>query len=264
MACGHASLEKVVFFCWGSHHPNEKIPPYESGAAIKSEVRGAKPRLVITYILHLSLSTSQFPMKINRKLREISIKVVYYGPGYSGKTTNIEQLHQIVPEHLRSPLTSISNKGDRTLFFDYMQLSLGKIGGLTPRFNLYTVPGQPQYASTRKIVLRGADAVVFVADSGMARVKDNVLSWRQLQAQLGELNVRLDRFPLIMQFNKRDLLDALPLPLMCRMFNMSIQDKFYEAVALKNIGTRETLQAVVEDIFQRLKEARTQTQTKLR
>lgn len=195
-------------------------------------------------------------MHINRQKKEITLKIVYYGPGYSGKTTNIEQIYQNVPDELRSPLTTMQNQGDRTLFFDYMQVSLGKIGGLTPRFNLYTVPGQVQYAATRKIVLRGADAVVFVADSGMTRVKDNVYSWRQLHKQLDELNINLDEFPVVVQFNKRDLPDALPLPLMRRMLELPPDVVCYEAQANQNIGTRETLQAVVKRVFQQLQTAR--------
>ena len=191
-------------------------------------------------------------MNINRQKKEIHLKIVYYGPAYSGKTTNLEKLHEGLNPNIRSDLTSMKNDGDRTLFFDYMQVGLGKIGGLTPRFNLYTVPGQVQYGTTRKIVLRGSDAVVFVADSSARRAKENVYSWRQLHQQLKELNFNPAQFPVIMQFNKRDLPDAMPIDLMKRIFNLGNRS-FIEAQAHQNIGTRETLQATIQAVFKSLR-----------
>lgn len=198
-------------------------------------------------------------MHINRQKQEINIKIVYYGPAYSGKTTNLEQLHQNLSPQLRSDLTSIHNEGDRTLFFDYMQLSVGKIGSMTPRFNLYTVPGQVRYAHTRKIVLRGVDAVVFVADSGMNQVKQNVYSWQQLHEQLTDLSIDHQTLPLVVQLNKRDLPDALPVPILKRMLRLTderaVPVPVIEATAVNNTGTRETLQLIIRTVLQRLQSA---------
>jgi mutual gliding-motility protein MglA len=196
-------------------------------------------------------------MHINRQKQEINLKIVYYGPAYSGKTTNLEQLHQSLSPQLRSDLTSIQNEGDRTLFFDYMQLAVGKIGNLTPRFNLYTVPGQVRYAHTRKIVLRGVDAVVFVADSGMNQVKQNVYSWQQLQEQLLELGIEPATLPVVVQLNKRDMPDALPVPIMKRLLRLTERPEIpvVEATAVRNIGTRETLHITIKNVLQRLQVA---------
>jgi hypothetical protein len=187
-------------------------------------------------------------MRINMQRGEISIKVVYYGPPYSGKTTNLERLHATAQPSRRSELTSMKNKEDRTLFFDFMQLELGTIGGLTPRINLYTVPGQVIYEATRQIVLRDADAVIFVADSSAAKLTENLWSWRQLKAQLAGLNYDLKKFPVIVQFNKRDLADALSVTDIRRGLNLNGQTGI-EAQALRDIGTRETLRAAVKAVL---------------
>lgn len=187
-------------------------------------------------------------MQVNRLRGEIGVKIVYYGPPYSGKTTNLERLFATVDPVKRSQLTSMKNQEDRTLFFDYMQIELGKIGGLTPRFNLYTVPGQVMYEATRHIVLRGADAVIFVADSAADRLADNVSSWLQLKKQLLSLNPDPTAVPIIIQFNKRDVPTALPTIVLKREMKLANQPCI-EAQAMRDIGTRETLKAAITSVL---------------
>ncbi len=187
-------------------------------------------------------------MQVNRLRGEIGVKIVYYGPPYSGKTTNLERLFATVDPSKRSQLTSMKNQEDRTLFFDYMQIELGKVGGLTPRFNLYTVPGQVMYEATRQIVLRGADAVIFVADSGANRLADNVQSWLQLKKQLLTINPDPNAVPIIVQFNKRDLSNALPVNDLKRQMRIA-NNLCVEAQAMRDIGTRETLKAAITSVL---------------
>lgn len=187
-------------------------------------------------------------MYVNRLRREISVKIVYYGPPYSGKTTNLERLYATIDRSHRSELTVMKDREDRTLFFDYLQFELGTIGGLTPRFNLYTVPGQVIYETTRRIVLRGADGVVFVADSSASRLKANADSWGQLMAHFKELRGSSDRFPILVQFNKRDREDALPIAVLQKAL-ASNGYPFTEAVATRDVGTRETLRLAIQTIL---------------
>ncbi len=190
-------------------------------------------------------------MLVNVQRRELQVKIVYYGPALSGKTTNIEQVYKSIPPDRRSELTVMRTRGDRTLFFDYMQMELGKVAGFTPRINLYTVPGQVMYAMTRKIVLRGADAVIFVADSSPIRIRENLYSWRQLFQHLQELNISLQGFPIVVQWNKRDLPNAAPIPLLEQALGVNGQYPTFEAVAIRNIGVKETLQAALKLLFKK-------------
>lgn len=187
-------------------------------------------------------------MQINRLRQEINVKIVYYGAPYSGKTTNLERLHATTAAQRRSELTSMKNSDDRTIFFDYMQVELNKIGGLTPRFNLYTVPGQVIYETTRQIVLRGADAVVFVVDSAPVQLRETLQAWQQLQTQLTQLNMDLHKFPIIVQFNKRDLPNAVPTAVLSKVLRLNGQPCI-EAQALRDIGTRETLKAAIKAVM---------------
>jgi len=184
-------------------------------------------------------------MHIDRARGEISLKIVYYGPPFSGKTTNLQQLHETMDPALRGSLTSLKNNEDRTLFFDYMQVEFGKVGGLTPRFNLYTVPGQALYQATRKIVLRGADAVVFVADSAPAQLGENLNSWRQLAEHLAEWKVDVQGFPVVVQLNKRDLPEAVPVATLQRVLHLNGR-ACIEAQAIHGIGIRETLRSAIK------------------
>ena len=148
-------------------------------------------------------------MNINWQLRELNLKIVYYGPALSGKTTNIEQIHaRIDPAH-RSELVSLKTHEDRTLFFDFMQIELGRINNLIPKIHLYTVPGQSYYEASRKLVLRGADGIVFVADSAPERANANIVSWRDMETHLESFNLLIDQMPIVLQCNKQDLLGAL-------------------------------------------------------
>ncbi len=182
-------------------------------------------------------------MLINWSRREINLKLVYYGPALSGKTTNLEQIHRQLDKSHRSELVSLKTSEDRTLFFDFMQLELGMIGGLRPKFSLYTVPGQVMYAVTRKIVLQGADGVVFVVDSSPDRLKANVEAWRQLHEHLRELRMNPATFPIVIQFNKRDLANAVPMPVLTAALAINGHPSV-EASAVRDVGVRETLRTV--------------------
>ncbi len=192
-------------------------------------------------------------MRINHKTRELQVKVVYYGPAEAGKTTNIQQIFRQVPPQHRSDLTVLDTDGDRTLFFDYFQLALGRIGGYKPRVNLYTVPGQAVYAITRKVVLRGADAVVFVADSDPARAEDNLDAWRQLHQHLNSLGLG-GKTPIVVQWNKRDLPGAMSTAELSTLLDLDERYPVFEAVAVDNRGVRETFDAILKRIFYRRKQ----------
>lgn len=186
-------------------------------------------------------------MMINWHSRELRLKIVYYGPAMSGKTTNLEQIHaRIDPQH-KSNLVSVKTSEERTLYFDFMQFELGKICGLTPNIQLYTVPGQEYYQASRRLVLRGADGIVFVADSDALRVNDNVESWHDMQHYLDELNPQPGNTPIVVQYNKRDLLNALA-PEQLRSTLGSTKIKGFEAIAIKGIGVFDTLKAIINQV----------------
>lgn len=150
-------------------------------------------------------------VQINFAQKEIQCKIVYYGPGMSGKTTNLELVHGKVPEQHRGELTSIATTGERTLYFDYMPLDLGQIAGIRTKFQLYTVPGQIYYKSTRRLVLQGVDGIVFVADSSRAKMRENKESLADLEENLQEMGKSMSDVPILIQYNKRDLPDAMSL-----------------------------------------------------
>ncbi|MEE8483613.1 MAG: SurA N-terminal domain-containing protein [Nitrospinota bacterium] len=147
-------------------------------------------------------------VQINFARKEVSCKLVFYGPGQSGKTTNLEVIHQKAPDDHKGDLTAIATEGDRTLFFDFLPLDLGKVKGMNTKFQLYTVPGQVYYASTRKLVLQGADGVIFVADSQRKKLDENIESLNDLVGNLKENGIDIKTFPMVIQWNKRDLPDA--------------------------------------------------------
>jgi signal recognition particle receptor subunit beta len=181
----------------------------------------------------------------NPKDRVIECKIVYYGPGRSGKTTNLEYIFKAGKKYTNSELVSINTKGDRTLFFDFLPLGLGKIRGCDVKVQLYTVPGQAKYNSTRKLVLKNVDGVVFVADSLEIRRKENLLSLKDLQENLAEKNINIFGIPLVIQYNKRDLgaqgIPVMPLEDMDRELNSKLKAPTFEASALKGTGVRDTL-----------------------
>jgi signal recognition particle receptor subunit beta len=188
---------------------------------------------------------------INVAAREIHGKIVYYGPGLCGKTTNLQFIHGKIPQNGRSDLLSIATETERTLFFDFLPLDLGKVHGFTIRFHLYTVPGQILYERTRVAVLNGADGVVFVADGQRDRLADNLQSLRELAHNLTNQGKRLLEFPLVMQYNKMDLPTALPTPVLDRYLN-TIKVPRFEAVAVNGTGVFETLRAISKLVVNKL------------
>jgi signal recognition particle receptor subunit beta len=181
----------------------------------------------------------------NAKDRIIECKLVYYGPGRGGKTTNLEYIFKAFNKHTSAEMVSINTQGDRTLFFDFLPMGLGKIRGCDVKIQLYTVPGQPKYRSTRKMVLKGVDGVVFVADSLEIQRKPNVESLKDLAENLAEENKNVFEIPLVMQFNKRDLGDEgipiMPEDLMNRELNSKLKAPHHLASALKGTGVGTTL-----------------------
>lgn len=188
---------------------------------------------------------------VNYSTREITSKIVYYGPGRSGKTTNLQYIHGQVPEDRRGRMVSLATETDRTLFFDFLPLDLGTISGFQTRFQLYTVPGQVYYDATRKLVLQGADGVVFVADSQRQQREENVESFRNLQVNLLEQGVDPRTIPIVLQYNKRDLPDVMSLEEMDDLLNYRDLPRF-EAQALGGIGVFDTLKGISELVLRRL------------
>ncbi len=194
-------------------------------------------------------------MYINWQLRELNLKIVYYGPAMSGKTTNLEQIHARVPADRRSDLVSLKTHEDRTLFFDFLQLELGKISGLTPKLQLYTVPGQSYYEASRKLVLRGADGVVFVADADPARFSDNLTAWRDMKRHLEEMGINPENLPIVAQINKQDLPGALSPGAYRSLFSLNGQPVI-GAIAIRQIGVFETLKAITQSVVGRLQQGK--------
>ena len=195
----------------------------------------------------------------NAAARVIECKIVYYGPGRCGKTTNLEFIHKAGKKYTSSDMVSINTKGDRTLFFDFLPIGLGKIKGCDVKVQLYTVPGQAKYSSTRKLVLKNVDGVVFVADSLEVRRKANVLSLKDLQQNLAEQNMNIFKIPLILQFNKRDLADE-GLPIMSveqmeRDLNRQLKAPTFTASAVKGDGVIPSLQKCMAMTLVSLKRA---------
>ena len=189
-------------------------------------------------------------MFINWKMRELNLKIVFYGPALSGKTTTLEHIYAKTNPQVRGDLVMLKTREDRTIFFDFLQLTLGTIKGLTPKFNLYTVPGQVCYAATRKLTLQGADGVVFVADSQMHRLADNIQSYRMMHQQLRELGMDPRYVPYVAQYNKRDLAKVAPITLLDRYFRTNGTPAF-ETVANDGTGVLDTLKAAISLVVTR-------------
>jgi mutual gliding-motility protein MglA len=188
----------------------------------------------------------------NYSTRELTAKIVYYGPGLCGKTTNLQYIYNSLPENVRKgKMLSLATKTDRTLFFDFLPIELGTIRGMRTRVQLYTVPGQVFYNSTRKLVLKGADGVVFVADSQSKMIDANVESYKNLEENLREMGIRLEEIPLVMQFNKRDLPNLASVEEMNTRINRH-NAPFYEAVAMTGIGVEDTLKAITKLVLNNL------------
>lgn len=192
----------------------------------------------------------------NLQKREIECKIVYYGPGRCGKTTNLEYIYKAYKKQITGDLISINTEGDRTLYFDFLPMGLGKIKGCDVRVQLYTVPGQVQYRSTRKLVLMGVDAVVFVADSLAVRREKNMLSLKDLQENLRDYNLSIFRVPIVMQYNKRDLADqglpTMSVEQMGKDLNRQLKAPEYAASALTGPGVGPTLKECLKLTLQSL------------
>jgi hypothetical protein len=190
----------------------------------------------------------------NYTAKEITLKVVYYGPGFSGKTTNLQQLHSMLPSESRGKLISLATEADRTLFFDFLPVDLGNIGDFNIRIQLYTVPGQVKYNATRRLVLKGADAVVFVADSQRSVREQNLESLSNMGENLAANNLDQDSIPLVLQFNKRDLNDIMSIDEMNNDLNRQ-NVPFFEAVAVEGKGVqetfKETMRILIRDIAEK-------------
>lgn len=185
---------------------------------------------------------------INFATREINCKIVYYGPGLSGKTTNLQVIHQKLPQDKRSDMVSLATEQDRTLFFDFLPLDLGSIKGFKTKFQLYTVPGQVYYNSTRKLVLRGVDGVVFVADSQKNRMAENLESLQNLSQNLKEYGFDLEQIPYVLQYNKRDMPDVFSLEELNSRLNPNGVEHF-EAIAHVGKGVVATLKSVSKKVI---------------
>src|SRR3990172_1660209 len=180
----------------------------------------------------------------NYATKEITLKIVYYGPGLSGKTTNIQHLHVALHAENKGKLLSLSTESDRTLFFDFLPIELGKIKEFSIRFQLYTVPGQVRYNATRKVVLKGADAVVFVADSQREMRDQNIESFENMKENLISNNINPDGIPIVLQYNKRDLKNILTIDALSADINKNNTYDIIEAEAINGKGVEDTFQLI--------------------
>ena len=188
---------------------------------------------------------------INIPEREITCKIVYYGTGLGGKTANLRYIYRQLAPTARTEMVSLATETERTLFFDYLGLDLGQVKGFTTRFSLYTVPGQVEYNASRKLVLNGADGVVFVADSDTLKRKENVQSLDNLIDNMQAYGMTLDSVPVVLQYNKRDLGNAMSIDWLENDLNYK-QVPSFEAIASEGIGVFATLKCMSKQILNRL------------
>lgn len=186
---------------------------------------------------------------VNVKKNEVQVKIVYYGPGRGGKTSNLEYIHSKFTERVKTDLVAIKTQGDRTLFFDFLPFDMGQIKGYDVKVQLYTVPGQVMYNATRQLVLRGVDGVVFVADSLESRRKKNLISLKNLQDNLKVYNKNIFKIPLVLQYNKRDLeqhgITLLPVKTLEKDLNSKLKVRSFEASALVGTNVAQTLKEII-------------------
>ena len=187
---------------------------------------------------------------INHAAKVINFKVVYYGPGLAGKTANLQHVHRCLPDGNKGNMTSLATGDDRTLFFDFLPVSALTVRGFATKFQLYTVPGQIQYNMTRKLVLRGVDGIVFVADSQWDRLRENVESFRNLEENLREYKYDPGELPVVLQYNKRDMSKVAPLGYLDFLLNRSRERvPSFEAVAIGGTGVFETLNTIARMVL---------------
>lgn len=197
-------------------------------------------------------------VSINYSAREVCCKIVYYGPGLSGKTTNLQYVHSKVPQNTRGNLISLATEADRTLYFDFLPINIGTINGFAARFQLYTVPGQVYYNATRKLVLRGVDGVVFVADSQPDKMEENIESLLNLEENLKEYGYDMDELPIVIQYNKRDLPGVLSVQELNQRLNTHNWPHF-EATAPTGGGVFDTLKLIIKIVLDKAKTTKTRT-----
>ena len=189
---------------------------------------------------------------INYSSREINCKLVYYGPGLGGKTTNLQFIYARTSPEAKGKMISLATETERTLFFDFLPLSLGEIRGFKTRFHLYTVPGQVFYDASRKLILKGVDGMVFVVDSQIERMEANIESLDNLRLNLTDQGYDLDKLPYVVQYNKRDLPNAAPLEQLREVLNPTKAPEF-EACATSGAGVFDTLKAVAKSVLTELR-----------
>ncbi len=191
-------------------------------------------------------------VSINYSSREVSCKIVYYGPGLSGKTTNLQYVHAKVPKKTRGDLISLATDADRTLYFDFLPINIGAINGFATKFQLYTVPGQVFYNATRKLVLRGVDGVVFVGDSQRSKKDENIESLNNLKENLVEYGYDIMSLPIVLQYNKRDLPDVMSIAELQADLNWN-NLPYFEASAVKGVGVFDTLKLITKLVLNKAK-----------
>ncbi len=189
---------------------------------------------------------------VNYHTKEINCKIVYYGPGLGGKTTNIQYIYQKTSSNNKGQMITLNTENERTLFFDFLPLDLGEIRGFKTRFHLYTVPGQVFYEASRKLILRGVDGIVFVADSQVERMEANIESYQGLERNLADQGYDISKVPMVMQWNKRDLPNIVPVEDLQFQLN---KRKFpaFEAVAMNGQGVFETLKMISKSVLLNIK-----------
>lgn len=186
---------------------------------------------------------------VNPKKKEVQVKIVYYGPGRGGKTTNLEYIYKKFNARIKTEMVTIKTHGDRTLFFDFLPFDIGKVNGYDIKIQLYTVPGQVKYNATRRLVLRGVDGIVFVADSMMVRREKNILSIKNLQADLANYKKSIFKIPIVLQYNKIDLVEqGIPLTsveMLQKDLNSQLKTSAFKASALQGTNVVQTMKKIV-------------------
>ncbi|MCS7244651.1 MAG: ADP-ribosylation factor-like protein [candidate division WOR-3 bacterium] len=190
-------------------------------------------------------------MFIDTKKKEINVKIVYYGPALSGKTTNLKVIYAKLNPKFRGDLVTVDTKGERTLYFDFLPIEITLAGGFKVKFHVYTVPGQVFYKASRKLVLKGADGIVFVADSSPERRESNIQIMQELIETLEEQGISLNSIPLVIQYNKRDIPNAMSIDIMNADIN-HLNNPYFEAIASQEKGVFETLDAIVKLVIKKL------------
>jgi len=186
-------------------------------------------------------------LDINKK--QLVFKIVYYGPGMSGKTTNLLFIHKKIFDKYKGDMIILDTEEERTLFFDFFPVSLGSIQGFSLKIHLYTIPGQVYYEASRRIILEGADAIVFVADSNPARLEDNIEMYKRMLSNLESFGVDMQTFPIVLQYNKRDFSELIPIGQMEEILNIPSTIKATESVAINGKGVMKTLQLISKEMI---------------